>query len=419
MIDSVEGARRLARRHGIHDEGLERGTAVGLIKATVGAIGGTLADQWKDFLTVPAGIGPTAALFPAVPVGTNARRGTNSQGSHAVVTNGSKIVVPEGYGLLLFQDGQLTDFADEPGGYIWDSDDSVSESIFAGDRWSTALVAQSWDRFKFGGRPAAQQLALFVSLKELPNNRFGTQSEVYWNDAYFNAQVGAITHGTYSVTIIDPILFAKRFLPATYLQGQDTFDFTDRTNAAASQLFSEVVSSLAAAFSAYTNDVDHGNRITRIQQDSVGFANSLSQAVERAYQWRTTRGLAVSQVAIIGIEYDESTRELLRTIQRADALTGTRGNANLQASVAAGMQASGEDSGAAGILGLGLAGGSVGLSSLMQPAHSVDRREADTVDETDGRDLVATLEGLKRALDAGLIDQSDYDAAKAKALGLS
>jgi membrane protease subunit (stomatin/prohibitin family) len=388
---------------------------MGLMKAAIGAIGGTLADQWKDFLTVPAGIGPTAALFPAVPVGTNARRGADIQGSRAVVTNGSKIVVPEGYGLLLFQDGELTAFADQPGGYIWDSDDVNSESIFAEDRWSTSLVQQSWERFKFGGRPGAQQLALFVSLKELPNNKFGTQSEVYWNDAYFNAQVGALTHGTYSVTIIDPILFARQFVPANYLQNQEIFDFTDRANAAATQLFSEVVSSLGAAFSSYMNDSDRGNRITKIQQDSIGFANSLSQAVERAYHWRATRGLVISKVTIVGIEYDEHTRELLKTIQRADALVGTRGNANLQASVAAGMQAAGEDSGAGGILGMGIAAGSVGLPSLMQQTQSA---ESSGADPQPGQDLVATLEGLKRALDAGLIEQADYDAAKAKALGL-
>ena len=157
---------------------------MGLIKAAIGALGGSLADQWKDFLTVPAGIEPTAALFPAVRNGTNAARGSNISGSQAIVTNGSKIVVPEGYGLLLFQDGGLTGFASEPGGYIWNSDDPDSQSIFAGDKVITSLVTQSWERFKLGGRPNAQQMALFVSLKELPNNKFGTQSEIYWDDAY-------------------------------------------------------------------------------------------------------------------------------------------------------------------------------------------------------------------------------------------
>ncbi len=157
---------------------------MGLIRAAIGAIDGTLADQWKDFMTVPVGIGPTAALFPAVTVGTNEGRGSNAKGSQAILTNGSRIVVPEGYGLLLFQEGALTAFVDTPGAYIWDSDDVNSKSIFAGDKWSTSLVSQSWERFKFGGRPGAQQLALFVSLKELPNNKFGTQSVIYWDDAY-------------------------------------------------------------------------------------------------------------------------------------------------------------------------------------------------------------------------------------------
>ena len=389
---------------------------MGLVRATFGAVGGTLADQWKDFLTVPSNIEPTAALFPAVPVGTNAGRGTNNKASRSIVTNGSMIVVPEGYGLLLFQDGELTAFASEPGGYIWDSENVNSQSVFGGDQWSTSLVKQSWERFKFGGRPGGQQLPLFISLKELPNNRFGTQSVIYWDDSYLNAQVGALAHGTYSVHIHDPIVFAKRFVPATYLQGQDIFDFTDRGNPSAQQLFSEVVGSLAAAFSAYTNDAARGNRIANIQQDSIGFAQSLSQVVENAYEWNSTRGLAISKVTIVGIEYDENTKELLKTVQRADALTGTRGNTNLQASVAAGIQAAGEDGGAAGVLGLGIASGSIGLSSLMQPAPiSADETQAG---KGEG-DLVATLEALKRALDAGLIDEVEFTAARTKALGLS
>jgi membrane protease subunit (stomatin/prohibitin family) len=389
--------------------------AVGLIKAAIGAIGGSLADQWKDFLTVPLNIEPTAALFPAVRNGTNAGRGSNVQASQAVVTNGSKIVVPEGYGLLLFQDGEMTGFASEPGGYIWDSDNPESQSIFAGNTFFTSLVTQSWGRFKFGGRPTGQQLALFVSMKELPNNKFGTQSEIYWDDAYLNAQVGATTRGTYSLSIVDPIAFVKQFVPATYLQGQDYFDFTDRSNAAANQLFSEVVGSLAAAFSLYTNDTAKGNRITKIQQDSVGFAASLSQVVEGAYDWKGSRGLAITKVAILGIEYDESTKELLKVVQRADALTGARGNANLQASVAAGLAAAGENGGAGGIIGMGIAAGSVGLSDLMQKAPASGN--SDNNGQSDD-DLLAKLEKLKRALDAGLIDQAEFSAAKAKALGL-
>lgn len=388
---------------------------MGLIQAATGAIGGMLADQWKDFHTVPDGLPPTAALFAAVPRGANAGRGSNIRGSSNVITNGSKIVVPEGYGLLLMQDGAITGFAAEPGGYEWRSDDLDSTSIFAGDNLVDALIRQSWERFKFGGRPAAQQAAFFVSLKELPNNRFGTQSEIYWDDRFLNTQVGAVTRGSYTLKIVDPILFVKNFVPAAYLQAGKVFDFTDLDNDAASQLFNEVVGSLAPAFSLYTNDPAKGNRIAKIQQDSLGFAQSLSDAVEAGYRWKSDRGLSIVKTAIVSIEYDANTRELLKTVQRADALLGARGNSNLQASVAAGMQAAGENSGAGGILGMGMAAGVAGIGGLQQPVAAV-APAPDAAPAAD--DPIVKLTKAKQMLDAGLITQADYDTLKAKVLGL-
>ncbi len=383
---------------------------MGLVQAVVGAVSGMLADQWKDFYTIPDGLPSTAALFAAVPQGTNAGRGSNTKGSSNIITNGSKFIVPEGYGLLLFQDGKITGFAAEAGGYEWKSDDLNSKSIFAGDGLVDSLIMQSWERFKFGGQPGSQQAAYFVSLKELPDNRFGTQSEIYWDDGFLNTQVGAITRGSYTMKIVDPILFVKNFVPAAYLQPGQVFDFTDIDNAAASQLFNEVVGSLAPAFSLYTNDPSKGNRITKIQQDAIGFAKSLSEAVENAYQWKSDRGLVIAKTAIVSIEYDANTKELLKTVQRADALSGARGNSNLQASVAAGMQAAGENGGAAGMMGIGMASGMMGgMAGLQQPV-------APPAPPAD--DPIAKLKKAKEMLDLGLISQADYDALKAKALGL-
>jgi membrane protease subunit (stomatin/prohibitin family) len=382
---------------------------VGLFRAAAGALGGTLADQWKDFYTVPDGLKPTSALFIAVPRGSNAGRGSNVNASQDVITNGSIIVVPEGYGLILMQEGAITGFAAEPGGYVWNSEAQDSESIFSGQGFVSPLIEMSWERFKFGGRPQAQQRALFVSLKELTNNRFATPSEIYWDDAYMNAQVGALTRGSYSLKIVDPILFVKNFLPARYMQPGNIFDFTDLNNDAASQLFNEVVSSLAPAFSKYTNDPAMGNRITRIQQDSVGFAVSLSDAVEESYHWSSERGLKIVSTAIASIEYDESSRELLRTVQRADALTGGRGNANFQASVASGIQSAGETEGSSGILGIGLASGAVGFGVQQQDPTPPPATEEDPFEK---------LNRFKKMLDAGLIEQSEYDVVKAKILDL-
>jgi len=389
---------------------------VGLIQAAVGAIGGTLADQWIDFHGVPDGVSSTTAIFPAVRKGENAGRGSNNSASDGVITNGSKIIVPEGYGLILLEDGAFTGFAAEPGAYVWDSDESASQSVFSGGGLVESVIKQSWERFKFGGRPAAQQSAVFVTLKELPNNKFGTQSEIYWDDAFLNTQVGAITRGTYTLKITDPLTLVRNFVPAQVIGGHVSFDFTDIDNPAGEQLFNEVVGSLAPAFSAYTNDPAKGNRIARLQQDSIGFAQSLSAAVEENYGWKSDRGLEIVKTAIISIEYDATTRELLKNVQRADALSGARGNSNLQASVAAGMEAAGENAGPGGMIGMGMAAGGIGVGGLQQPV-SAPAAPAPAA-AAPAEDPMVVLKRAKEMLDAGLITQADYDAAKSKALGL-
>lgn len=383
---------------------------MGLIQSVVGAVGGTFTDQWKDFFTVPSQITGTTALMPAVSKATDAGRGGNLAASSDAITNGSKFVVPEGYALILMQDGAFTGLVTEPGAYEWNSDDVNSKSVFAGDGIISPLLTQTWERFKFGGRPSGQQRAYFVSQQELANNRFGTASEIYWDDSYLNAQVGAIARGSYTLRIVDPLLFIRNFVPTKYVQGQELFDLTEISNAAATQLFNEVVSSLASALSIYANAPEANNRMSRIQQDVVGFGKSLSEAVENNFKWRSERGLEIVSTALVAIEYDEASRELLKTVQRADALSGSRGNSNLQASLAAGLEAAGSTEGASGILGLGFAAGTVGIGGMQQPATPVNAVAAE--------DPMATLTKYKQMLDADLISQADYDAAKAKVLGL-
>jgi len=408
---------------------------MGFIKAFAGAIGGTLADQWKDYIMPMSGAPATAGVIPAVPNGTNAGRGSNTHGSENIISNGSKMVVPEGTALVTMQDGKITGMIAEPGGYTYSNDDVNSSSIFAGDGFVSSIVKQSWERFKFGGIPGSQHMAFYINLKEIPNNKFGTQSEIYWDDAYLNSQVGAMCRGTYTLKIVDPITFMQKFVPMDYQVAGRVFDFADMDNDAASQLFNEVVSSLSAAFSYYTNDPSKGNRITKIQGDQIGFAQSLSQAVEENYQWKSDRGLEIEKVAIQAIEYDEDTKEMLKDVKRADALSGARGDSFMQQSVARGMQSTGENGGGAGMafmgMGMNAAGGVMGqvqqggqgysnpalgfnqqnqapTQSGTQPAESKEEKE----------DPYEKLAKLKKLLDDGVISQEEFDDAKKKLLDL-
>ena len=393
---------------------------MGFIKAFTGALGGTFADEWKDFYVPRGNVPATAAIFGAEKKGTDAGRGENTKGSENIITNGSKIVVPEGTALITLQDGAITGCITEPGGFIFQSNDQNSQSFLAGNGIISSTLKTSWERFKFGGIPAAEQIAIYVNLKEIPGNMFGTQSEIYWDDAYMNSQVGAITRGTYSLKIVDPILFVKNFVPADYLRpNAPVFDFADMDNVAGTQLFNEVVGSLSAAFSNYTNDPDKGNRITKIQGDQIGFANSLSQAVEEGYRWKSDRGFEIVKVAITAIEYDEDTKRLLSDVKKADALSGARGNSFMQQSVARGFQAAGENNGAAGMafMGMGINGTANTIGAFNQPAQPIQQPTAQQAPST-AEDPYEKLTKLKQLVDANVITQEEFDEAKKKLLGL-
>ena len=414
---------------------------MGFIKAFSGALSSTFADQWKDFYGPTEGVPATAALFKAVPKGTNNGVGENYKGQENVITNGSKIIVPEGTALITLQDGQITGLIAEPGGFEFKSDDPNSKSLFAGDGILSSTIGTSWERFKFGGQATSQQLAFYINLKEIPNNRFGTQSEIYWDDAYLNTQVGAVTRGTYTLKIVDPLLFVKNFVPQKYLTpGAPVFDFADMDNDAATQLFNEVVGTLSAAFSNYTNDPSKGNRISKIQADQIGFAQAMAQAVEDAYQWRTSRGLEIVKTAILSIEYDEDTKALLSDVKKADALSGARGNSFMQQSVARGVQAAGENGGGTGMafMGMGMQAGSGMMNSMQQPANAnqnpfinvagatatqpapeVQPQQAPVGQpEAAQADPYAELKKAKELLDAGIITQEDFEAKKKQLLGI-
>lgn len=398
---------------------------MGFIKAFTGALGGTFADQWLDFYKPMPNVSDTAAIYPAVKVSQNNGRGENYKGNDNIISNGSKIVVPEGVALITLQEGAITGFIAEPGGYIFDSDNINSQSIFAGDGIVSSLIKSTWEKFKFGGMASSMQQAIYVNLKEIPNNRFGTQSEIYWDDAYLGTQVGAMTRGTYTLKITDPILFVKQFVPPKYLADELVFDFADLDNDAATQLFNEVVSSLSAAFSMYVNDPNQNNRITKIQSDQIGFGAKLSEAVEQNYHWKSDRGLEIIKTAIVSIEYDEDTKELIKDVKKADALSGARGNSFMQQSVARGMQAAGENGGAnMAFMGMGMGAANNMMNSYQQPetekSYKPNFASNNQTQSTNSNTLdpASKLIEMKKLLDAGVISQEEFDKLKAQILGL-
>lgn len=380
---------------------------MGFIKAFAGALGGTFADQWKDFYAPLTGVSDTAGVFRGEHSGRGGRS-ANYKGNENVITNGTKVIVPEGTALITTKEGAITNIITEAGGYEYRSDDPNAKSIFAGDGAFDSLIKSTWEKFKFGGAPASSELLFYVNLKEIPNNRFGTQSVIYWDDAFLRTQVGAVVRGTYTLRIVDPILFIKNFVPSKYLtRGAKVFDFADMDNDAGEELFSEVVGCLSSAFSNYTNDPERKNRMSKIQGDQIGFAKALSFAVEDAYQWRSKRGLEIVKTSIIAIEYDEDTKKLLSDVKKADALSGGRGNSFFKQAAARGMESAGENGSGADMAFMGM-----GMNAAINTNEATSKQDED-YDKSSTEKLIE----MKKLLDAGVITEEEFKKVKFDILG--
>ena len=418
---------------------------MGFIKAFSGALSGTFADQWKDFYMPRTDVPATAGLFQAVPKGQNAGIGENYKGSENIISNGSKIIVPEGTALITVQDGAVTGLIAEPGGFIYNSQDPNSQSLFNGGGLLASTIGQSWERFKFGGQPGAQQLAFYVNLKPITGNKFGTQSPIYWQDEYLATRAGGSARGTYSLQITDPLLFFKTFVPDMYKQpGAPVFDFADMDNPAGNHLFDDFLTCLTGAFKRFSLKSKENNMdtIDYIQSNLDQFAITMDEEIENTYHWSTNYGLKVISVNLQA-DYDGATLEILEEARKADqeirkaARMGQAYSNNMAGMMAAASgqaiqsAAANENGAMMGFMGMNLAqqnGVNMmnAVNNMQQPQSNNQAtfgQIAGEVTETPAQqstteDPTTKLLEMKKLLDAGAITQEDYDAVKAKILGL-
>ena len=400
---------------------------MGFIKAFSGALSGTFADQWKDFYVPMANVPATTGLFPAVLQGTNANRGENYKGSENIITNGSKIVVPEGTALITVENGAVTGFISEPGGYEFRSNDPNSRSMFSGDGILSSTISQSFERFKFGGQPGVQQLAFYVNLKPITGNRFGTQTPIYWQDEYLATRAGGSARGTYSLKIVDPILFFKGFVPDKYKGANASiFDFADMDNPACDHLFNDFLTCLTGAFKRFSLKSKENNMdtIDYIQSNLDQFALTMDEEIENTYQWSSNYGIKVISVNLQA-DYDGPTLEVLEEARKADqeirraSRMGQAYSSNMAGMMAAASgeamkTAAGNENGAMmGFMNMNMA--SQNGANLMGAVNNVPTGVS-TANSTE--DPTEKLLNAKKLLDAGAITSEDYNKLKAQILGI-
>ena len=325
---------------------------MGLIKAGIGALGGVLADQWKEFFYCDALDMDTLMIKGQKRV---SGRSSNTKGSDNVISNGSGIAVADGQCMIIVEQGKVVEVCAEPGEYTYDT--STEPSIFAGSFGESLknTFKAIGKRFTYGGDTGKDQRVYYFNTKEIMGNKFGTPSpiifEVMNKRIGYSRTVNIRCNGTYSYVISNPLLFYTRI--AGNVSGAYTRDIID------DQLKSEFVDALQPAFATLAEMELRPAQIP-------GKANELKQAMNNALQadWVESRGISVEKIALNPITLNP---EDMKKIQELEDSASVGSNpfmmAGLQATATAeAMKAAASNSAGAmtGFMGMNMAGNAMG-----------------------------------------------------------
>lgn len=319
---------------------------MGLIKAGIGALGGTLADQWKEYFYCDA-LDTNVLVVRGQKQVTG--RSSNTKGHDNVITNGSGIAVADGQCMLIVEQGKVVEVCAEPGRFTYDA--STEPSLFTGSLGKSILdtFKTIGKRFTYGGDVGNDQRVYYINTKELLDNKFGTPTPIPFRvvdrNIGLDIDVSVRCSGVYSYKIADPLLFY------TNVCGNITDAYTrDELD---SQLKTEFISALQPAFAKISE--------LEIRPSALpGHTETLSEAMNTALtkKWQQLRGLTVVSIAMNPISLPEEDAELIKQAQRTAIMRDpTMAAATLVGAQADAMKSAAQNSGGAmtGFMGMGMA----------------------------------------------------------------
>ena len=328
---------------------------MGLINAALGAAGGVMADQWKEYFyceAIPENVMAVKGLHRV------SGRSTNYKGSENVITNGSVVAVADGQCMIIVDQGKVTELCAEPGEFVYDS--STEPSIFSGSLGQSILATfkNIGKRFTFGGEPPKDQRIYYFNTKELIGNKYGTPSPVPFRvvdqRAGIDIDISLRCFGEYSYRICDPILFY------TNVCGNVSEEFTrDRLDG---QLKTELLTALQPAFAKIS---DMGIRYSSLPGHTMELADALNEVLSS--KWRDLRGLEIVSFGVSSVKASEEDEKMLKEMQRNAAfMDPTRAAAHLVSAQASAMQAAASNQGAGpamAFMGMNMAGQAGGMNA--------------------------------------------------------
>ena len=333
---------------------------MGLMKAAMGAAGGVMADQWKEYFYCEALPTDILAVKGKKKV---TGRSSNYKGDENIITTGSLVAVADGQCMLIVEQGKVVEVCAEPGEFVYDA--STEPSIFAGSLGESIgqVFRNIGKRFTFGGEAPKDQRVYYFNTKELTGNKYGTASPVPFRvvdaRAGIDMDIGIKCFGEYSIRLKNPLLFY------TNVCGNVSEDY--KVEQLAGQMRTELLTALQPAFARISG---MGIRYSALPGHTMELADALNEQLSS--KWRDLRGMEIVSFGVSSVKADEEDEKTIKELQRNAAFTDpTRAAAHLVGAQGDAMKMAASNTAAGpamAFMGMGMAGqaGGVNAQNLFQ-----------------------------------------------------
>lgn len=274
----------------------------------IGAIGGVLADSWRDYFYCESLDSDTLVVK-----GEKRARGrsSNKKGTDNIISNGSIINVNEGQCMIIVESGKVVEICAEPGEFVYDT--GIEPSIFYGTLGENIKKSflEIGKRFAFGGEPAKDQRVYFINTKEIIGNKYVTPSPVPFRimdpAIGFPLDIKIRCHGEYSYKITNPMLFYTNV--CANVKSAYTRDSID------SQLKPALLKYLQTAlFEISQNNIYYA----AIPAYAVQLGDELNELLSS--ERRDKRGIEIVDFGVSGINASEEDELRIQEYQRSTAM---------------------------------------------------------------------------------------------------
>ena len=328
---------------------------MGLIKAGMGALGGTLADQWKEFFYCDS-LDKDVLMVKGQK--RTSRRSSNN-GEDNIITNGSGIAVADGQCMLIVEQGRVVEVCAEPGEFTFDA--STEPSVFTGN-FGDSLAATFQTvakRFTYGGDTGKDQRVYYINTKELGEILYGTATPIPFRvvvseERGYKLSVNLRCNGSFTCRICDPLLFYTNVCSNVSTQ-YDAEELAPRLKSELMNALQPALATLSAKKVQYYEIPAH----------TLEISEALNEQLSNI--WRKKRGIEVFSFNINSLSIpEEQQKKITEWEENAMTTDPTTAAARLVGGQIDAMKtAAGNTAGAlTGFMGMGMAAGAGGMGGM-------------------------------------------------------